>query len=357
MKILQWNTSKVLGGAEFRTLELTKALLEKGHKVCVVCRKNSLFEKKLKEEKICYISYKTQILGFFKISIFLKKWKPNIIHVHSGKDYVISVILGMLNSIPVVIHRRLMAKVHLVTKFFINIWRTKIIAVSQVVKDVLIKENKFKEEKIEVIYNSIPKERFNKNLEIISKLEQQFDKKNKKIVLSVGNLYPTKGFDELIEVVRILKDKIKNLLVLIAGEGSERKKLEFLISRYNLSSFIKLLGYRDDIIELLTICDCFVLLSYEEPFGVAFIEALGCGKPVIGYYCGGLPEIIINNEVGFLVPPHDIYAVAEKLEKILLDEEFSKKLSFNAINYFNRKFDFYSMVNKIENVYYKLVNT
>ena len=159
-----------------------------------------------------------------------------------------------------VIHRRIMSKVHPITKFLIDKWDTKIIAISEVVKKVLIEENKFKEEKIKVIYNAIPNQRFKINYDIVAKLEQQFYKKNKKIVLSIGNLYPTKGFSELIEVTKILKDRIRNLLVLIVGEDKERKKLEKLITQYNLFNFVKLLGFRNDIIELLKICDCFTFL-------------------------------------------------------------------------------------------------
>ncbi len=356
MKVVQWNTAKVLGGAELRTLELTKALIKKGHQVYIICRKNSFFENKLKQEHMNIIAYKNPFVGFIKILVFLKNWKPDIIHVHSGKDYAISIILGMLNSIPVVIHRRLMSKVNPITKFLINNWKTKIIAISKATKEILIKENKFEEEKIELVYNAIPQERLKFDSDKIIQLQHHFDKKNKKIDLSVGNLYPTKGFEELIKVAKILKEKIKNLLVLIAGEGEERKKLEKLIIQYNLSDTVKLLGFRNDVIELLKICDCFVLLSYEEPFGVAFIEALGCGKPVVGYRCGGLPEIIADNEVGYLVEPHDINAVCEKLEKILLDEELAKKLGTNAKRYFDCKFSFNNMIEKIENIFYELKN-
>jgi len=75
---------------------------------------------------------------------------------------------------------------------------------------------------------------------------------------------------------------------------------------------------------------------------------------VVGYRCGGLPEIIVDNEVGYLVEPHDINAVCEKLEKILLDEELAKKLAANAKKYFDSKFSFNNMLEKIENIYNEL---
>lgn len=129
-----------------------------------------------------------------------------------------------------------------------------------------------------------------------------------------------------------------------------------LIELYELQSTVYLLGRRDDVPELLTISDCFVLLSYEEPFGVAFIEALGCGKPVVGYKAGGVPEVIADGKVGFLVPPHDINSVVEKIYMILTDKNLYEKLSFNARSYFLERFDFKKMVSNIENLYFRTIN-
>lgn len=356
-RVLQWNSARCLGGAEFRTLELTECFLAKGYEVFIVCRKNSLLEQKIIQKKLCYINFVTYLDEFFKTLSFVIKWKPKIIHVHTGRDYNIALIIGLLTSTPVIIHRRLMSKVSLITSFFIKISkRAKIIAISNKVKDVLIKENNFKEDKIEVIYNAIPKERLKVNLKKVEEFEKIFDKKNKKIIVSVGNLYPTKGFDELIKVSKVLKNKIENLLVLIVGEGKEKEKLNNLIELYELQSTVYLLGRRDDVPELLTISDCFVLLSYEEPFGVAFIEALGCGKPVVGYKAGGVPEVIADGKVGFLVSPHDINSVVEKIYMILTDKNLYEKLSFNARSYFLERFDFKKMVSNIENLYFRTIN-
>lgn len=261
----------------------------------------------------------------------------------------------MLIGVPVVIHRRLMSPVSFVTNFFINLWKTKIIAVSNVVKEVLIEKNKFTKEKIKVIHNAIADSRFLYNKHKVELLSREFDKENNKIVLSVANLYPTKGFDDLIEVAKKLNSRIRNILFLIAGEGPEREKLEQKIRDYKLFNVVKLLGRRDDVIELLHICDCFVLLSFEEPFGGVFIEALGCGKPVIAYRAGGNPEIIEDKKVGFLLEPHDIDGVVEKVYNILTNKDLSLKLSENAKSYFKSKFSFDKMFYEIKSVYKELL--
>ncbi|MCX7716395.1 MAG: glycosyltransferase family 4 protein [Endomicrobia bacterium] len=356
MKVLQWNSAKCLGGAELRAVELSQFLHRKGYNVCVVCRKDSLFEKKVKETKLPYISYHHEFFGFLKLLCFTIKWRPDIIHVHTGKNYFTALAIGIITSTPVVCHRRLMAKINNITKLLTDIGKVKIIAISQIVKEILIRENRIDKDKIKVIYNAIPDTRIQTDLKQVEKLKEIFCKENKKIIISIGNLYPTKGFDELIEVVNILKYKNAEILVLIVGEGKERKRLENMITKYKLWNNVKLLGRREDVAELLTISHCFVLLSYEEPFGVAFIEALACGKPVVGYNIGGVPEIIKNNEVGFLVAPHDVQNVANKIWILLTDEEVYKKMSVAAKEYFRERFSFEKMVQEIENVYFDLSN-
>lgn len=355
MKIIQWNSAECLGGGELRTLELSEELIKQGEEVFIICRKNTLFESEVKKKGIPYISYVSTLFGVFKVLVMLFREKYDIIHVQTGRDYAAAVIIGILTSTPVVIHRRLAAKVNFITKWLITNWKTKIIAVSNIVKQTLISENKLKEDKIVVIHNALPRSRFNVDYDKIKQIEQEFDKKNNKIVVSVGNLYPTKGFDELIEVALRLKKRINNFLILIAGEGKERKKLEKLIELYNLNTTVRLLGHRKDVIELITISDCFVLLSYEEPFGGVFIEAMACGKPIIGYNVGGTPEIVSNAEVGFLVPPHNIAEVEEKLYLLLTNERLSKKLGENAKKHFEKNFNFYKMIKEIRNVYTTLL--
>lgn len=93
MRIIQWNSAKCLGGAEYRTLELTEALLKDGDEVLVVCRKGTILESKIKQKQFNFISFRYSFLGFFKILFNLIKWKPQIIHVHSGKDYTYAVLI------------------------------------------------------------------------------------------------------------------------------------------------------------------------------------------------------------------------------------------------------------------------
>ncbi|MCX7956580.1 MAG: glycosyltransferase family 4 protein [Endomicrobia bacterium] len=355
MKVVQWNSAKCLGGAELRVIELTEGLIKKGHNICVVCVKDTFLEQQLKLHNITTICYKDNILGYLELFFKLRKFLPDILHIHTGKDYFLGIIFGILIKAKVVIHRRILSEVSFLTSLLIKLTKTKIIANSKVVKEVLVNKNKFFSKDIEVIYNSIPKSRLEVDVKKLEELKKIYKNKNNKIILSVGNFYLTKGFRDLVEIIRILDQKLKNFLVLIIGDGPDRLKIEELIKKYKLETKIKILGQRIDVIEFFHLADCFVLFSYEEAFGVVFLEAIGCGKPVVGYDSCGVAEIVGNRDIGFVVPLRDFNLAAEKIFILLTNFELNMKYSKNAKEYFNKKFNYDIMIEKIENIYSNLL--
>lgn len=135
------------------------------------------------------------------------------------------------------------------------------------------------------------------------------------VFTAVGNLLPIKGYDTLIHAmgkVTIPSDKWE---LQIVGHGKERNHLETLISQHGLQQNIKLLGQKDktEVQRLLSHSDAFVLASRSETFGVAYIEAMACGLPVIATRCGG-PEEFVTEKDGLLVPVDDIDALAKAVD-------------------------------------------
>lgn len=124
--------------------------------------------------------------------------------------------------------------------------------------------------------------------------------------VSIGNLIFGKRMDLTIEAFYITFRDLSNVTLTIYGEGDERSKLEGIIKKYNLENRVKLMGMcsRTVIKEKLKNSDCFVLVSRSETFGVAYIEALASGVPVIATKCGG-PEVFVNQDNGCMIPVDD----------------------------------------------------
>jgi glycosyltransferase involved in cell wall biosynthesis len=133
--------------------------------------------------------------------------------------------------------------------------------------------------------------------------------------VSIGNLKYGKRMDLTIESFYIAFHDVPLVTLTIFGEGEERAKLEGIIEKHRLESRVVLMGMcsRDVIKEKLKSIDCFVLASRSETFGVAYIEALASGVPVIATKCGG-PEVFVHEENGCLIPVDDLDALVSAMK-------------------------------------------
>jgi len=190
----------------------------------------------------------------------------------------------------------------------------KTIVVSNKLEEIAKKELKIHEEKISVIPNgvnadTICTESFN--------LKQKY--KGKKIILSVSNLIKTKGIDLNIKAIAQLIKKYPNLIYLVIGGGAERKSLENLAYTSGVQDYVKFLGQLPHrvVMRYMSICDIFSLPSWNEAFGVVYVEAMAHSKPVIGCEGEGIDGIIVNERNGMLVKSRDIDSIVEAVDYLL----------------------------------------
>ena len=188
------------------------------------------------------------------------------------------------------------------------------------------------------------------NLVDLSKFTIKKRIKNEKFIFfSLAFLEGEKGFDTLIKAFA-KKFKDKEAMLYIGGDGSQRAWLEALAQENGVKKQIIFLGAlsRDDVAKWMNKCDCFVLPSRYETFGVVYIEALASGRPVIGALNGGA-EDIINNLNGYLVPIDDIDKLAEKMLELYkkIDSYNEEEIRSDCLKRFSPEV----IVNKIISVY------
>lgn len=152
--------------------------------------------------------------------------------------------------------------------------------------------------------------------------------KDKKIILTVGNLLPIKGQKYLIEAMKKIIVKHPKTMCYIVGGGPLKNKLQNQIEKLNLDKNVKLVVKKphSEIPKWMNAADIFVLPSIRESFGVVQLEAMACGKPVVATINGGSEEVIINDSLGFLVPPRDPEELAKKINLALEKEWNNKKI-------------------------------
>lgn len=183
-----------------------------------------------------------------------------------------------------------------------------------------------------VIPNGVNYERFNKDSVYP---EDVF--KSGGIILGVGALKPRKGFDVMIRAFKLVRDEIPDVKYVIIGEGPGRSELVGLAESLGVENGVHFLGERrgDDLVSAFHFCDVYahtpVNINDEfEGFGIVYLEAGACGKPVVGSKSGGVPDAVIDNLTGLIVPENDVEATARALIKLLNDREWANRLGTNG---------------------------
>ena len=179
--------------------------------------------------------------------------------------------------------------------------------------------------KTKLCWNSVDVDKFSLNKNDSFKKENKLE--DKPIVLFIGNLIKRKNVDSLLEAKKITSS---DYYLVIVGDGPQFKKLTKKVEDENIRDVI-FTGSRNDVENIIPSCDVLVLPSFSESFGLVLIEALACGKPVIGSNVGGITEII-NDDVGLLVDPNKVSSIAGAIDKVISDEDLRLVLSLNARN-------------------------
>jgi len=181
------------------------------------------------------------------------------------------------------------------------------IAISNVIKQQLVEKIKIKQNNITVIYNGVDLNKF--------KMRQgAWEHASRYNIGCVARLEKEKGIEYLIQSIKIIKEFIPYVRLIIVGEGSERKKLIWLSERLGLQEHIQWVGYQRAIEKWYHYFDAYVLPSVvRESFGITLIEAMASGIPVIASKIGGTSEIIKDGENGLLTEPGNSQDLADKL--------------------------------------------
>jgi N-acetyl-alpha-D-glucosaminyl L-malate synthase BshA len=188
------------------------------------------------------------------------------------------------------------------------------------------------ENEIKVIYNFIDQNRFKReNKEHFRNLLAPH---GEAIMMHTSNFRKVKRVEDTLYMLQKVRAEHPTILLLV-GDGPERTRLEKMARDMGLGTCVRFLGKQEAIEELLSIADLFVLPSGNESFGLAALEAMACEVPVISSNAGGLPEVNIHAQTGYLHEVGDVDAMAQYALKLLKDPELLTEFRQNALNQAN----------------------
>ena len=293
-----------------------------------------------------------EILAVIRLYFIVKKEKVDVIYTNTLTIFSGS-ILSFFTKIPNIWHiREVVSKkrslnflyLPLTLLFKLVYWLAdKIIVNSRYTGSQFPKMDSC--EKIRVIYNSLSTREY-QNIERKNSLSPNWN------ICVIGALHKGKAQDDAILAVDKARIDIPNIKLLIVGTGTLKyeRYLKMLVNKLKLNENIEFMGYRNDIPNVLSLCNVLISPALNEAFGRVAIEAMASGIPVIGVEEGGISEIIEDSKTGYLVPPKKTDMIAEKLVYLFRHPDIAEEFGKAGKKVVKEKFSLGRYICGIENI-------
>ncbi len=324
LSILQVITPSRYSGAEQVVVFLSAALEQAGHQVVVATKANERLEDELAKRGVEVhtpgIAGKTNLAAPGRIARLAREIDADIIHTHLSTASLWGSVAARRMDIPALAH------VHALNRRWWYGMADAIVTPSQGVRQHLIGQG-VDPACIHAIYNGIPAERF-ASLPPPQQVREELGlPEGVTVVGVVAHLSPKKGHKYLLEAVAKLSGRHPELHCLIVGSGPLAARLPRLAEQLRIAERTYFLGYREDAVAIMQLCDIVALPSVaKEGLGLCLIEAAFVGVPTVGSQAPGIDEAIVDGETGLLVPPGDATALAEGMDRLLADSELRRRL-------------------------------
>jgi glycosyltransferase involved in cell wall biosynthesis len=313
--------------------------------------------------------------GIYTISglrnlIFLKRFVSEkkislIVTYHESSDFY-GLALSIICDIPVISSRRDMGfktrPHHRLAYRLGGRYFDSMVAVSNAVKQEVVRRRWFPEERIFTIYNGINTGNYgNAHNGTALKRRLEIDPESP-VVGMVANLRKIKGYHYFLDASSIIHRYNRNVQFLIIGNdwtqpGFTITELKRYGEEIGVSQNLHFLGEREDVADLISLFDVAVLASLSEGFSNVILEYMASSKPVVATEVGGNPEIVVHGETGLLVPPADAHALANAILSILKDKETALRFGIAGRKRVEDKFELGEMLRQYEDLFERVIST
>ncbi len=211
------------------------------------------------------------------------------------------------------------------------------------------------DKQIETVYNFID-ERVYKRVDSSHLKDEYGILPEEKVIIHVSNFRPVKRVQDVIHTFEKITKGIQAKLLLV-GDGPEMTVVCKLVKKLNIQDKVLFLGKQDSVEELYSISDLMLLLSEKESFGLVALEAMACGVPCIGTNVGGIPEVIVHGQCGYICELGDIEDMSEKAIELLRNSGQHQQFRDASVKLVREKFQATTIVKQYEDLYKSLLQS
>jgi glycosyltransferase involved in cell wall biosynthesis len=330
LTILHVDPERGLGGGERQVLGLLTHLAATGHQQRLAADPRGRIAPLATELGIpvaaLAIRNHLDVLAARRLAGLLARERYDILHLHTARAHAMTAFLGMLPGVSRVVTRRMDYRLRggWYTRRLYNHEVQAVVAISDGVRAALIASG-VEPAHIHLVPSGVEPERFAVSAAARAAARARFALTDDRFVLAVvGALEARKGHDVLLDALATLADPA--VVVVAAGEGGAHAALAARVRTLGLDATVRFLGRVDDVTSVLAAADVLVMPSRQEGLGVAALEAMAAGLPVIASRVGGLPEAVVDGETGLLVPPADAPALAAAIAWLAADRALARRL-------------------------------
>ena len=308
------------------------------------------------------IALANDIRTTFQIARLMRRFRPHIAETHTAKAGLVGRLAARLAGVPVVIHTfhgnvfkgyfgPLKTHLLIVIERFLAKLTDCIIVLSEQQKSELLALGIGHEKQYHVIPLGLDLQPFLDCEKQRGELRTELGVGDAPLVGVVTRLVPIKALHLFLQAAQQVLQRVPDAVFIIAGDGELRVQLEEQARALGIAGSVRFLGFRADLTRLYADFDCVVLCSLNEGLPVAIIEALAAARPVVATDVGGVGDLILHDQTGWLVATGDVAALAQGIETALTDRERAASWGLNGRNHVYPKLDIARLLHNIEVLY------
>jgi glycosyltransferase involved in cell wall biosynthesis len=365
VKIFIAESSTAVGGQELAVILHAEALAKRGHDLRLILEPDSPIARMALDKQLpvtlMTMRKSSYLRAIVSLRALLARHRPDILQVNSSRDSWIGAMASRLiqprpkllriRHISAPLNRNLMTRL-----LYRRLFDMVVVTGGDKTKRELVKRDGLSADRVAAFPIGLDVDYF-RPAAPDRDLRLEFALPNDHLLVGlISYLRSYKGHEYFIEAARIIASQRDDVTFVIVGEGPEEQTLRSRIGQLRLETRIRMLGFRQDLLNVFRSFNVFAIPSVEgDTIPQVLMQALAVGIPVVSTTVGSIPDVVIQGETGFVVPPRDAAALAERIAALLDDAALRARLGAQGRSLVERSYSLEHMLDRLERVYERLL--